>query len=345
MPSPHIPVVRALEFAAIAAAVETLFGAEVVDTVFKQHGFSIALLSEPDLQLPNVEYVRFLEACARESGKPLLGAMIGNSVAFAELGLFGRYVTSAPDLRTALNRASKGLKYHETGSHLTCSLRSNRLTLTYRPPTPKALGSWQQTDGAAAMILNLIRLYEGTGWRPEHIALPGATNGRRRQLERHFHTDISAARDSVRITGSVGAAHLDAATSTLHGQPLSRRELRQMISSRPPGSFAGTLRRLMRPLAWQGTFDMNRVAESIGVSPRTMQRRLAAERVDFSDLLSDTRRNFAEELLANTDMTMGNISVRLGYSSKQHFIRAYKGWTGVTPGRFRSSASKKRFLG
>jgi hypothetical protein len=59
--------------------------------------------------------MRFFEAVARETKQPLIGAIIGQNVLLSELGLYGRYITSAKTLSEAFRRASRAIKYHETG--------------------------------------------------------------------------------------------------------------------------------------------------------------------------------------------------------------------------------------
>ncbi len=116
MPNPMIPMVSASEFAAIAGAVDQMYGRALTRRVFTEHGFSERLLQDPSMQLPNAEYMRFLETCARVTGEPIFGAKIGSAMQFSDLGLYGQYVTSAPTLRPALMRAARALKYHESGS-------------------------------------------------------------------------------------------------------------------------------------------------------------------------------------------------------------------------------------
>ncbi len=152
----EIPVVSAAELAVIAAIVGICMGRKRSRRYSSATIFPSLILSDPSLKIPNVQYLGFLEACSREAGEPLLGAIIGSRAQFAELGPYGRYVTSAPSLRLALERASKALKYHESGSRLNFELQESHLSITYHPPTPKALGSWHQCDGVAAMLINLV---------------------------------------------------------------------------------------------------------------------------------------------------------------------------------------------
>lgn len=76
------------------------------------------------------------------------------------------------------------------------------------------------------------------------------------------------------------------------------------------------------------------VARDLGLSVRTLQRRLSYCGVDFKDLLDETRREEALRLISEAEHTMTEIAYRLGYSDPAHFTRAFKRWTGKAPFQF-----------
>ncbi|XXX73414.1 AraC family transcriptional regulator ligand-binding domain-containing protein [Sorangium sp. So ce134] len=79
-----------------------------------------------------------------------------------------------------------------------------------------------------------------------------------------------------------------------------------------------------------GDPSLTRVGESFGVSARTLQRRLSAARVSHRDLLQELRLERARRALGGVQAKA--VSHELGYSSPSAFHRAFKRWTGVTPG-------------
>jgi AraC-like DNA-binding protein len=330
-------MVSSSEFSAVVNAVAAIFGQPAVARVFRRHSFSERILTDPSLQVSNAEYMRFLEAAARETKQPLLGAMLGDGVPFAELGLYGRYVSSAATLKEALERASRTLRYHETGSWLAFTLEGSKLRLTYSPPTPRALGSWHQSDGVAAMLINLVRLFEGPGWTPERLGLAAATGDRFVRLQTFFGVRIVSLREGTELVGQVGLnAPFKAAISEIC-PPISWSELRTMVAERPPQSFSGTLTQLMETLILDGRFELGEISDSLGISPRTIQRHLQEEGTRFGEVLRAVRQARAEALLLKTQIIVSEIAVQLGYSSKSQFIRAFKCWRGVAPGAFRAS--------
>jgi AraC-like DNA-binding protein len=80
-----------------------------------------------------------------------------------------------------------------------------------------------------------------------------------------------------------------------------------------------------------GEIDAARAARRLGTSVRTLQRRLAAERTTFQEVLDQTRSEIARELLAAPDVRMKEVSRALGFSDTRAFRRAYRRWTGRSP--------------
>ncbi len=75
----------------------------------------------------------------------------------------------------------------------------------------------------------------------------------------------------------------------------------------------------------------------MGMSVRTLQRRLADHGVDFSSILERARFDRAVALLADPSMSIVNITLELGYSEVSSFSRAFRRWTGMPPAEFRKT--------
>lgn len=89
-------------------------------------------------------------------------------------------------------------------------------------------------------------------------------------------------------------------------------------------------------LARPGRFPtMEQLADEIGVTSRTLRRRLLAEDTSYRELLDEVRRLLAEQWLLGGGLRQEEISARLGFSEVSNFIHAFKRWTGKTPARYR----------
>lgn len=91
-----------------------------------------------------------------------------------------------------------------------------------------------------------------------------------------------------------------------------------------------------------GHFDRVSVARELGISASTLQRRLAAEGVSFTQLLNDTRRNLAGVYVRESQRPIKDIAYSLGFADLSNFTRAFRGWFGMTPRDFRQQAQKVR---
>jgi AraC-like DNA-binding protein len=80
---------------------------------------------------------------------------------------------------------------------------------------------------------------------------------------------------------------------------------------------------------------LERVAKRLGTTPRTLQRRLRDEHTTFQDLLDAVRHELALVHVGKQAASIDEIAWLLGFSNGSAFHRAFKRWTGVTPGEFR----------
>lgn len=84
-----------------------------------------------------------------------------------------------------------------------------------------------------------------------------------------------------------------------------------------------------------GRGSMDDVARTLGLSRRTLQRRMEAEGTRFQQVLQQTRTSLARHYLETTQLPAAEISFLLGFDEPNSFYRVYREWTGTTPGNAR----------
>jgi AraC-like DNA-binding protein len=128
--------------------------------------------------------------------------------------------------------------------------------------------------------------------------------------------------------------------------PLRRRDavLRQVLESHADAiaaalpSRVGLADQVQRVLAGRingGDNSIGAVARQLGVSARTLQRRLTSEGVSFQALVDDARKAAAERYLSDSNLALGEVAYLVGYSEPAPFHRAFKRWFGITPDAYR----------
>ncbi len=111
-----------------------------------------------------------------------------------------------------------------------------------------------------------------------------------------------------------------------------------LVSPRPNSSAAGQVRAALLQAGTAQVMTLTQVARLLGVSERTLQRRLREEQTSFRRLVDAARRELAEAALELSDQSCAEMAENLGFSDEASFGRAFKRWTGQAPGRYRRGA-------
>jgi AraC-like DNA-binding protein len=109
-------------------------------------------------------------------------------------------------------------------------------------------------------------------------------------------------------------------------------ELQQSLTAR---SFVDEVKSVLRRSMSGQRLGVEKLAQEVRMSPRTLQRRLGEVGTSYQKLLDDVRRDTARHLLVDTELAVGEIAFILGFEELNSFTRAFHGWEGVTPNRWR----------
>lgn len=100
---------------------------------------------------------------------------------------------------------------------------------------------------------------------------------------------------------------------------------------------AARVRSALTELLPGGACGIEDVAEKLGLSKRTLQRKLSEENTTFQKQLNSVREMLAKHYIRNTDMTTNDIAFLLGYQEINSFVRAFSLWTGMGISEFRAN--------
>jgi len=129
--------------------------------------------------------------------------------------------------------------------------------------------------------------------------------------------------------------HPSSAESYLRRAPSS-----MLVTYRDHSSYTERVKRMVRKDLSDPALSFEQVSRALKMTPQTLRRKLMAEGQGFQDIKNDMRRDVAIELLSDPDVKMSEIANRLGFSELATFHRAFREWTGMTPGNFRSGMEK-----
>jgi AraC-like DNA-binding protein len=115
------------------------------------------------------------------------------------------------------------------------------------------------------------------------------------------------------------------------------RIIEEYLESLDQSKVATDVKRLLIQMLPSGKADQDKVASRLYRSTSTLQRQLSAEGTSYRDLLETTRRSLAEKYLRDGKHTQAEIAYMVGFSDQSNFARAFKRWTGLSPGQFQKA--------
>jgi AraC-like DNA-binding protein len=201
------------------------------------------------------------------------------------------------------------------------------------PLEPELVALYLDRDLSAAQVDFSEILGRSLALHEVHFTHDG--HGRRRTYRDHFHCDVVFGAECGQFV--FDSALLDCPLP--QSDPESSRHFQQqcqMLIAKLSncGHFVDDVRMLV--LARPGYLpDIDFVAEKLGMSTRTLRRRLREEGSSYRQLLEEVRFGLAREYLADTHLPMEEISTLLGYSESGNFSHAFRRWSGETPSRWR----------
>lgn len=114
-------------------------------------------------------------------------------------------------------------------------------------------------------------------------------------------------------------------------------DLYEQLNLSPPATdFVNALKQLIRSQLLGGNIKIETIADSIGMSTRSLQRCLGDRGLSYSRLLDQVRLQLAVECMKDPNISIGEIAFELQYSEMNSFSRSFKRWTGVTPSEYRN---------
>ncbi len=302
----------------------------------KGTGMTPEQLADPAAEIEahqELQVVRNLQRAARNV--PGLGLKAGMRYHLTAYGIWGFAMISSPTFRSAV-RVGIGylnLTYIFNGLNSVEEGRDFRMELDDRSIPEDVRQFLVERDAAAIRLIQLelfsaaipLKRVEFRFARPRYAA----------QFKKIFGVMPLFGRE-------INALVLD---SALLDRPLPRanqrtaelceRQCRDLLNQRRArtGVASQVRDRLLR--APTEMADMERVADELYMTSRTLRRKLDAEGTSFRELMDEVREALAEELLATGHLSVEDIAERLGYAESSSFIHAFKRWKGAAPRSYR----------
>jgi AraC-like DNA-binding protein len=302
----------------------------------------LAALDDPEVRLPYRGLCRLLEAGARDWACPDFGLRLAAVQHLSLLGAVGLAARLPARVGEALTALGERLGAHSDAFTMALEVAGPRAVLSYRPACPEEPKT-QLLAFAMAVTRNAVAFVSGQpDFAPQavRLACPAPADAAvRRALARGLGAPLRWGAPPDRAAAGRRAAgrphrhpgHAVRAADPRHPGPAGRARDRARRCADTVALVRQHIARLLPP----GPCTQAEVARALGLHPRALQRRLAAQGTHFSALLDAHRHALALTLLRQGTLPLAALARQLGYADQSVFNQAFRRWTGQSPGRLR----------
>lgn len=266
----------------------------------------------------------------------------GLAFAYAEavdvdnLGALGLAMKTAPTLRGSLERA---VRYFRLLTDTVAYQLDDRATpYRFRLLQPAGLHSALnlRNECALAGFGRVFRQFVGPELQFESVSFRHAAPGEVERYEDYFNCPVRFEADENAI--ALVPPMLDLPTRL--GDPAVSRFLTDHLDAELGAlSTEATIERVLAEHLSEALSDgipkAGHVARAVGMSERTLYRRLSEAGLSYQDVLENTQKSLAETLLSEDRFSIAEVAFLTGFAEQSSFNRAFKRWAGQTPGAFR----------
>jgi AraC-like DNA-binding protein len=303
----------------------------------REIGLDVGRLDDPGTLVPLRKIAAVYEHAAVKSGNDAFGLHVGERARPLAQDILDYAVMSRPTIAKAFEEVQPlvAAMYPEAEIHL--SSHGDTAAFSYRMDPNEARMQRHRCEALATSVTKIAERALRLSRPPLAVAFQHA---RPRDLSEHrriFHAaplDFDCPAVEIRFAADLLVAPVSTADPGL--STVLDRHVHDLLARLPISlRFSERVRRTLLEALREGVPTLPRLAKRLGVSERTLQRRLNEEGTSLLVLLEDVRHELSLEYLRDPKLSVAEIGQRLGYRSLAAFSRAFRRWTGVSPAAHR----------
>lgn len=303
-------------------------------------GLDQSPLEDPDGRVPMATMQRLWALAVQATGDPHLDLHIAQHVHHSSYGVLAYVLMHSPTLGVAIHKLCRYQDIVCNGTRISLNHLDDSVELVIDITSPAVVYPHFVVNSELSIYLHMLRLLSGESFDPEavHLAYPAPADTREHvrvfaPAPVQFGTPYSA----LRLPATV----LDLPIPTADPQLLALLEphaaaLLARLHELP--TLPDRVRHELLRLLVQSEPTLVAVAAALNLSPRILQLQLRQDGHNYQQLLDEVRRELAERHLRDNSLSVKDIAFLLGFAEPSVFIRAFRRWTGQTPGTFRRTA-------
>jgi AraC-like DNA-binding protein len=300
-------------------------------------GLTAEQIDDPNARLPVQSQIKLLELAAEALQDDLLGFHLAQDYELREIGLFYYVLASSENLADALHRAERYSGIVNEGFSLRARIgKETAIALSYVDIDRRS--DRHQIEFWLISLVRLCRQLTNRRLVPGRVKVMHRRNKTPPEFRSYLGCEIEfeASADEAVFPAAVKLMPLVSADPYLNQLLLKYCE--EALAHRPANgaTLRSNVENVITTLLPHGKAGAGEVARQLGMSHRTLARRLAAEGLTFSEIQTELKTDLAKRYLRDGDLPISQIAWLLGYREVSAFTHAFKRWTGTAPRQSRA---------
>lgn len=334
-----MPVVYEIPISAAVKIINTASASGVApEALCRAAGLELSALEDADNQIPFAQLVRLTEQGARLTGDDAFGLHVGERTDAKTYGLLGYVTINSRTFGEALNRLIRYQQLRTDAVKFSLEIAGADVHLAYHYLTTDVSPQErrQESEEMMSTMIKVWRKLTGVDWMPREVHFEHARPRDVSEHERIFRAPVRFVKPLTKLIFDASILTLPLAEADLTLGSLLEQQAEELLAKSPRhGVFSNQVQQLIKESLPTGEAQIDFVRRKLGVSSRTLQRKLQEEGTSYQKLLEATQRTLAEFYLQKPEIAICEVSYLLGFSQPSAFHRAFRRWTGVTPKEFR----------
>lgn len=328
-------LVRARALTGFAELVKELGGD--AEGLLRDVGLTTQMLIRPEATISMPGVVSLLENTASQLATPDFGLLLAQRQDYSALGPIALVARRADTVGNALIAIARNLPYHvaRTSLRMEAGPAEGLIWLRYELPADICGTQRQSVEMCCLLLIQTLRMLRGdmgADWQVLFAHPAGVPLSRYREI---FGCDVACQQPGNGVI--VPKALLEQVLDS--GNPHIRVAVERFVANlirRNPLDLIQQIEELIARQLANGDCSLAGIAQQLAMNERTLQRRLEAQQIRFSDILDRVRRSQAHEFLAQPALPLSEVAILLGYSEQRSLSRACLRWFGTTPATLRA---------
>lgn len=307
--------------------------------LMRQADMDPALLNDPDarytLQQTNTLWALAITA----TSDPAFGLRVASAVTTTTFHALGYMLAASSSLSEMFERIIRYFRFVIDSTELELRLEDDEYHFLIHIPARGPQPAIEEVDAFISVFVRTCRAMAGTSYNPLRIELIREAPGDASAFHRVLRVPLHFGGRSNRIVFDRASFErpLEGGNPALamHNDAIVLRYLSRFA---PQNIIAKVKAAVIEQLP-KGEPSQSRIAASLNMSLRALQRKMAEEGSRYQDVLDSTRRELAISYVLSGVQRITDIAYYLGFSDTSSFTRAFRRWTGVPPSQYRESGA------